>query len=305
LLLSIFFILGCISQESPAGGVEVSADGVRFVDFGADKGMMASGEVVGALVRVQNVGERKAEDVQICISRKGQFRVDEIALCAASDIPMRDLNAPDERVGLPGQSYEKYFTLTAPEAEFPVRQTLTAEARYGYSSEGTKEIPLLTRERMNELAESGAEIKAGSMVSSKSPLKIEIETRDPVQVGAGGEKDVSFDIVLTNIGKGAVRSREAELPERCGGQALNCVDTIQIYLVESAETPDEITCRGADGTGKERTIEGVAMWQGETARINCRLHVELGTDAERYPLIRAIARYSYYIQRNIEVEVLS
>ena len=244
LLLSIALVLGCL-QSASVPEVEVSPDGVRITAFSVDKNPVQSNELIGFLIRIQNVGEMPADDACICIKRKGGFGFPTTVLCPSCTT--RGLNAPDARIGMPGQTHEVYWQVRAPEIQFPLEQQITAKTSYKYTTVATKEIPILTKERIDELRESTAELYKGASTLTKSPVKLEIQAQDPIQVDLSGTKAFPFDIVLSNIGKGNVERDTSTSLGWCGDEKLNCIDSLEVSILEEVGKQEIVFCEDVNG----------------------------------------------------------
>ncbi|MFH1786756.1 MAG: hypothetical protein ABH829_03860 [archaeon] len=296
-LVLIVLALGCLNQQG--GGADtftLSPEGLRVVSFELDKNPMRAGEEIGLFLQYQNVGGSDAANIGVASKRAGRLTVTKVSGGET------DLFAPDERARVPGGTSQTYFSVKAPDVEFPEAQSVDVELAYDYSTLIMREVPVFTIDRLNELRESTYEAKKGTTQKTMGPISLDLQIEDPIQVDQDCSSQTAFEIILNNVGGGSVK----------GAAGLNVVDFVEVEL-QSDWHNNTFNCSGLKkGTiWAPVTVSSISLWKGQNARVSCILDINMTYDptikscnyTEGFPVIVAKANYRYAINKNININV--
>jgi len=315
-LLLIILLLGCTGSSGVEPIKGMTSDGISILRAELTRQEVEAGDDVDLLLQIQNTGAANVQKLEAKLIRHGSFTV----LCsggqACEDTAqiITKLSPPDLRLNTEGEVSELFWTLTPEAVSTPVDKEFSIKISYDYMSEATQEIPILSKDRLDEIRIAGDEVAPGSSTRTEGPIKVSIKTpeyeiaKEKSDDAKEGLNTFNFEILLENIGKGAVRSESAPPMESwCAEESLNCVDEVEVTL-SGAHASDVIECENYSAemvkkSSKSVVLELIKLWQGDTARISCQMTVAAG-QTEEYPIITATASYQYSIDAPLSVHVV-
>ncbi len=284
-LLLLVLIAGC-SQENPPIVQGKTTDGLVILQFAPEKDTLRESEKTNLLMRMQNTGDALAGSIKAKIIRAGDLKVEEISTS------IEDLEPPDEGFNQPGGIKEVVWAVTAPKTSMPKTQEITARVEFDYLSDASREVMVYSSAGAREQYQSGKATQAGLETSSLAPIKMQVLSENPIELGEGESKNkFTFKVYVTNEGSGVVETAKESIPRACSSERLDCIDSVEV----SSSTKDKIDCKDVTADASEVfKIPGVKLWQGTEATITCELDADLGDKREKQIVINAKARYRYH-----------
>lgn len=294
LLMLLVLIAGCAGENPPIVQGK-TADGLTVLQFAPEKETLRDEESTNLLMRIQNTGDALAGTIKAKIIRAGDLKTGQITT------NIEDLEPPDEGFNQPGGIKEVLWTITTPKTSVPKTQEITARVEFNYQSETTREILVFSSAGAREKYQAGATLPAGIETNSLAPIRLQVLSENPIELGEGESKNkFTFKVYVTNEGSGVVETDKASLPRACSSERLDCIDSVEI----SSSTKDKIDCEGttADASAVFK-IPGVKLWQGKEATITCKLDADLGDKREKQIVIKALANYRYHYDAKTTVMI--
>lgn len=279
-LLLAFLILAAGCTQSP----ERRVTGVEIQDFKPDIAEVTVGNDFNLMLKVQNVGDSDAEDVEALIFKCGNLQID------GSDCPppkylIGPLAGADISSNLPGESAVKIFTASTNNLNNAknerVDQEIGLKVLYRYVSGAAAEVPVLSEQRYKEFERDGR-LPVTKTDTALAPLNVRI-TAPPQAVG---DADITLEIELEKQIDGYPESAS------CGaGNEIGCVDSVKIALAGSGlkkqACPDQA---------------GFNLWRNGKNKFNCVLRPDC-TEGDCYPLVKVIANYTYVAEGTTKITV--
>jgi len=292
--------LGCIASQEPS---QISrSTGLMISSFYAEDPELRGGDMTNMVLELENVGDAEANNIDISIVNNGGFAVN-----APLPVYQASLSPPNTATSIPGGRDKIVWRLTAPAVDFPVKKTVTVKIGFGYSSEFSKEIPIITYDK----SRAGG-VQRGIETNSEGPVSIRILSDDPVLLPSGATTGTAnFKVIVENAGGGTIRSGKTSPAGWCQGETLDCIDQVRVDIASSdpaVHAYTQIGCENADGTlvfsKSAAVIDNVKLWKGGRTVINCKINIDMQDSDERHLVLKTTASYRYYYENELQFSLV-
>jgi hypothetical protein len=295
-LIAVVVVSGCNGTSTTGTG-----PGVSILEFTPDFTQVFSDEKVKLQLKVQNLGEAKAENVRAEITG---IDIDEwrgFGVTFAQK-ELGDLIAYDSATTTPGEvKTVQWSDLYAPTLAKGIEFTYAPIVRvsYDYETKSIKKITLVDADELRSIQQRGGTLPSESTQYSAGPLSVEIKTGDYVKTsGMFGDTYDIFPIYIKIInteweGGGSV------MPETFLGFGD------EDYPVHVEITPPSGTNFVFSGFGQDCGSSMVVdLWKGKDAEITCELEVTNPPTIRQDGLITVDLEYRYRIDATTQITVI-
>jgi hypothetical protein len=305
-LAAIVMVSGCTDGNTIAGG-----PGVFVLNWEPDFYSVYSGDEVKLRFRVQNQGGEQAQDVIATLHGITPEEWQATSLYGfrmnSFDVPVGNLNPQSPSYNTPGETFEDFFTLRAPQLPEGISQTYNPRIRvaYTYRTTATKPITLVNEDELRRLADSGMSLPTGLTSSSAGPLSVDITTGSAIKISEG-RRTFPISIRIYNMGGGVVSPREGAIWSGYGTPSSD--DYMVRMVIELPPGLGFVTCSEFQGNiGDEFFGFGggaeVMLWEGRDKTVNCELNVVTPPFASEQRTIKVALLYDYYVDAGTTITV--
>jgi len=292
LILPVFTVVivsGCIG-----GSVVSTGNGIVIEDFKPTLSEIYSEQEINLLLRIENQGEARAEDIEAKIFGISTDEWDVFD----EEKDLDDLLGVDPVNNVPGGTRQAQWTqLEAPELMTGQSHTYTPKVRvsYDYSTSAQKPITIVDKTEMTRLIQEGQSIPTGVTEYTAGPIAVDIKTGDFALSDTDSDYSFNLYIRLTNLwwgSNGRVESEDSSFGDSSDQYPLEMMITLPDEL-DFASWADECSS----------SWEDITMWDGQTTEITCELEVDDAPDIMTEGLIRVDLRYRFSVDASTTIKV--
>jgi len=281
-LILLVLMLGCTTTPQ----AERDVTGVEIKEFGPDLEEVAAGNNAILRLKVQNMGDAKAEKVNAEIYSCGNLKVD--GWVCPKKLEFKEvLNGADLSSNLPGEEYEKIFSLST--KDLPIihnerlAQDIGLKLSYKYESSATATIPVLSNQRYKEREREG-NLQKTRVDTALAPIRVGIISPDQ----AIGTSPITLDIELEKLIDGYVED------EACGdANKVGCIESVKVELSGKGLKKHEDKCQNQDK---------IPLWRTGKTTFSCVLKPDCAEE-ECDAIIKVTAKYRYVTEASTQLTV--
>jgi hypothetical protein len=296
-VIAVVIASGCLGPTDGQG----TGPGVSILEFKPDFDELRSDEKVKLQMKVQNLGDAKAENVRaeitgIDIDEWRGFGV------AFAEQDLGDLLPYDIATNTPGEVKTLQWTdLYAPRLAKGIEFTYEPIVRisYDYRTTSFKPITLVDADELRAIKQQGRTLPSKTTEYSAGPMAVEIKTGDFVKTsGMFGETYDIFPIYIKITNTLWEQGGSATSRTFAGfGEAD--------YPVYVTITPPSGTNFVFSGFGNDcGTAVLVDLWQGKDSEITCELEVTNPPTIRQEGLITVELDYRYRMDKSTQIKVI-
>ncbi len=302
LLLALIFC-GCIqtNKDDIRKLVSFSNEGIKILEFSFPKlkdNLLPEGSSVTLILRIQNVGEANASNIEVTLYSLGAFDLQSLnstkGSCnvnsASCTIPL--LDRPNPAYQIPGEEATITWDLKAKKigvsGVFP--QEVKVRVSYDYYTYAYQEFLALSKQRLEFYQVHKEKMPALHSRLSQAPIEIDISM--PSMTLAGSE--IPLVVTFTNVGKGFLMPKEdCDYP---GG----CISNIAIEVEGSGVNIKNCTsyAKNPSNNGRKFTAKDVPI----ISPVACTLNISSGIMEDTLKVEVSI-NYRYVLEDSAEINV--
>jgi len=287
-VLAIVLVSGCTG-----GGTGGTGNGIFIEEFTPTLSELYSNQEVGLILKVENQGEAKAEDIRATI-----FGISTDDWDAYEEKNLEDLLGYDSVMGVPGGTRQVQWTnLRAPELPAGLSHTYTPKVRvaYDYATSAQKPITIVDKDEMVRLIQEGEHIPSGVTTYTSGPLSVDIRTGDYAISDFDADYKFNLYIRVTDLwwgSNGRVESEDSSFG-----------DSDDLYPFEMMITlPDELDF-GSYSEGCSTSWEDVSLTPDGTLEVTCELEVDDAPEIMTEGLIQVDLQYRFSVDTSTTIKV--
>jgi hypothetical protein len=287
-IITIILISGCIGPLAPS---QPTGKGVVIQEWVPDFSQVNSAEPVKLQLKVQNIGDSKAENVEaeiIGIDVEKEWNGNKIK-------DLGDLQKPDYVSNTPGESKTEEWRLTAPKlpkgTDFEYEPIIRVS--YDYITIAHKPITLVDRDELRRIIQQGKSLPSKPTTSSAGPLSVEIRTGDYVKTAKIDDPFPIYILITNDLWE----SGGSVIPKTGWGTTEK--DYPVKVTIKTPEGTTLISSEKCSTTGVE-----IDLWQGKTAEITCEVKIDTPPEYRQEKLIEVKLDYRYYIDASTKIKVI-
>ena len=288
-ILAVVVVSGCTG-----GGGVGTGNGIVVEEFEPTLSEVWSNQETGLILKIENRGEAKAEDIHAQL-----FGINPDEWDADEEMDLDDVLGVDSVNNVPGGTRQVQWTgMRAP--ELTAGQTFTyipkVRVSYDYATSAIKPITIVDMDEMIRLIQEGESIPTSATTYTAGPLSVSITTG---QYAIGDfQSDYTFNlhIRVTDVWWG---SNGRVVYDDYGGYG----DSDDLYPFEMMITlPEELDFESYT-SGCSSSWEDVSLSTDGTTEITCELEVSEAPEIMTQGLIRVDLRYRFAIDAYTTIEV--
>ncbi len=288
-IIAIVAVSGCTT-----GTTIVTGNGIIIEEFKPTLTDVYSQDPVGLMLKIENRGEAKAEDIEALIFN---INIDDWDV-SDEEKDLNDLLGVDPFTSTPGGTKTVYWSdMEAPELAASLEHTYTPKVRvsYDYSTSAEKPITIVDRDELISIIQQGDSLPTGTTTCTAGPLSVDIMTGDYVaSPDTSGDDPFNLHIYITNLLYGSQgKVVEGDFGDSEDQYPLEMKITLPDELDFTSDSPDECS----------ESWTAISMWDAHDTEITCQLQVEEGPEIMTEGLIKVDIRYRFAIDASTTIKV--
>jgi hypothetical protein len=298
-LLAVFLVSGCIN-----GGTGGLGNGVTVLNFEPDfpQGVY-SGDTVKLQLRVQNMGESTAKNVDVELTNIDTAEWGTFGIFGFSE-NIGDLLPYDALSNTPGAIKTHEWRLQAPELAKGTVFTYQPMARisYDYRTVAQKPITLVDEDELRRIIQQGKSLPNKATEYTAGPLAVEIKTGEFVRTSSGVSGGESYEVFPVYI---KITNKEWEAGGTVVKEGFGGIFDDFDYPVRIKITPPNgVTSRnfGTDSCSSF-SFNTIDLWQGKDADITCDFEVTSPPAYRQEVLFAVELDYRFQTQATTSLQV--